>query len=304
MFPALNLDVTVGEDDLQISIIQAKGEDSLPLNPDRDSDKEKDISDHCDNTLEKDSVNDYGCHGQQRIEFDYNHINQAPVPGDDQMELEMNSVLVIPQNVLLENDFDSDKDKLRLVDFTQPEHGALAFDNRKNLIYRAKDGYTGTDSFSYTITDGQGAVAKAMVKLSVTVTSDMYLTRTKYVNYIYNKSKLTPGSQSKINEIVARLRDLSYDEIEILAYTDNIGSTNYNLALSERRAEATRELLISMGIDENKIKALGMGEQNPIADNATQEGQAINRRGELRIKLGSSAIDQTHVLLKREENLR
>ena len=304
LFPALNLDVTVGEDDLQISIIQAKGEDSLPLNPDRDSDKEKDISDHCDNTLEKDSVNDYGCHGQQRIEFDYNHINQAPVPGDDQMELEMNSVLVIPQNVLLENDFDSDKDKLRLVDFTQPEHGALAFDNRNNLIYRAKDGYTGTDSFSYTITDGQGAVAKAMVKLSVTVTSDMYLTRTKYVNYIYNKSKLTPGSQSKINEIVAKLRDISYDEIEILAYTDNIGSTNYNLALSERRAEATRELLISMGIDENKIKALGMGEQNPIADNATQEGQAINRRGELRIKLGSSAIDQPHILLKREENLR
>jgi len=304
LFPALNLDVTVGEDDLQITKIQAKGEDSLPLNPDRDSDKEKDISDHCDNTLENDSVNNYGCHGQQRIEFDYNHVNQAPVAGDDQMELEMNNVLVIPQNILLENDTDSDNDNLRLVDFTQPKYGALAFDNRKNLIYRAKDGYTGTDSFSYTITDGQGAVAKAMVKLSITVTSDIQLTRTKYVNYIYNKSTLTPGSLSKIKEIVARLGDISYDEIEILAYTDNVGSTNYNLALSERRAKATRELLISMGVDGNKIKAFGMGEQNPIADNATPEGRAINRRGELRIKLGSSAIDKPHFLLTREKNFQ
>ena len=59
-----------------------------------------------------------------------------------------------------------------------------------------------------------------------------------------------------------------------------------------------------MGVDGKKIKAFGMGEQNPIADNATPEGRAINRRGELRIKLGSSAIDKPHVLLTREKNFQ
>ena len=292
LFPALNLDVSVGEDDLLISKIHAQGEDILPLDPDRDKDKELDKSDHCDNTIINNPVNKFGCQNKADMDFGYNQGNLAPVVGDDQVELEMNSVLLIPQSLLLENDTDADNDFLRLVDFTQPANGAVAFDDRKNLVYRAADGFTGNDSFTYTITDGQGAVATARVKIVVAPKADMKLTKTQYVNFKSGKATLTPGSEAKIQSIINRIMEIDYSEIEIFAYTDDVGSDSYNLALSERRALAMRDLLVSHGLEINKIKAYGMGEENPIADNATPEGKAINRRGELRVKFGSSHSDK------------
>ena len=302
LFPALRLNVEVGEDDLQISSIQARGEDSLPLDEDRDADQEKDVVDHCDNTLVSTTVNEFGCHDLQEVKLGYEQVNRAPMVNDDQMQVEMNSVLVIPQRLLLENDRDEDGDTLRLVDFTQPEQGALAFDELKNLIYRAADGFTGEDRFRYTVTDGQGAVASANVTLQVAASNEMQLTRTQYVNYVYKSADLTPDSRNKVQDIVARAKQEQFSEIEIFAYTDNIGSDSYNLALSERRAKATRELLIELGLNGDKISAYGMGEQRPIADNATPEGQAINRRGELRFKFGSEQSEKTRVLLPGTNN--
>ena len=292
LFPALNLDVAVGEDDLIISEIHAQGVDTLPLDPDRDKDKELDKSDHCDNTIIDNPVNEFGCRNQAAMDFGYNQENLAPLVGDDRMELEMNSVLLIPQSLLLENDTDADNDLLRLVDFTQPANGAVAFDDRKKLVYRAADGFTGEDSFTYTITDGQGAVATARVVIVVAPRADMKLTKTQYVNFRSGKATLTAGSEAKIQNIINRIREIDYSEIEIFAYTDDVGSDSYNLVLSERRASAMRDLLIAHGLDKNKIKAFGMGEENPIADNTTPEGKAINRRGELRVKFGSSNSDK------------
>jgi len=293
LFPALNLDVAVGEDDLYISKIHAQGDDTLPLDPDRDVDKELDKSDHCDNTELENPVNEFGCKNQLAVDFGYNQGNLAPVVGDDQMELEMNSVLLIPQSMILRNDTDADNDTLKLIDFTQPGNGAVAFDDRKNLVYRAADGFTGVDSFTYTITDGQGAVATAKVKIVVTPKSDKGLSKTQYVNFEFTKTTLTVGSKTKIKDIINRIEQADYAEIEIFAYTDDVGTDSYNLDLSNRRASAVRELLISNGLDKNKIKAYGMGEKNPIADNATPEGQAINRRGEIRIKFGSGNSDKS-----------
>ncbi len=302
LFPALSLDVSVGEDDLQISMLKAQGNDVLPLDPDRDADKEKDYSDHCDNTKDKNTVNDYGCLNKQKVQFGYNQINQVPVAGDDLMELEMNSVLVISQSILLENDTDADNDELRLIDFTQPDNGDIAFDKMKNLIYRAADGFVGEDSFTYSITDGQGAVATAKVKLNIVAKSKVLLTKTQYVNYIYKKAAMTPKSKAKLQDIINELKELPYTLIEVFAYTDSIGNDSYNLALSERRAVATRNFLISTGLSANRIKAFGMGEQNPIADNSTPEGQAINRRGELRFTFGPGNIQKSDALLERKIN--
>ena len=72
--------------------------------------------------------------------------------------------------------------------------------------------------------------------------------------------------------------------ILVTAHTDSIGSNRYNLDLSERRAQALKELLISEGLDADSIIATGKGESEPIADNETKEGQAINRRGEFTFK--------------------
>lgn len=288
LFPALDLEVSVGEDDLLISKVRAQGDDTLPLNPDRDEDREIDDSDHCDNTILGNTVNQFGCHAEAAVNFGYNDDNRAPMVANDQLESEMNSVLLIPPSQLLANDTDADNDLLSLIDFSQPNHGALAFDDRKNLVYRAADGFSGADSFAYTVTDGKGAVATGKVNITVSPKAEMKLTKTQYVNFVSGKSVLTAGSQAKIDSIIDRIKSMDFTEIEIVAYTDDVGSENYNLALSERRASAMKTLLISNGIAKSRIKAFGMGEANPIADNSTQQGKAINRRGELRIKFGSS----------------
>lgn len=291
LFPALSLDVALDENDLRISSLssslRARGEDWLPYHSDKDRDKEKNESDHCDNTQAKNRVNDFGCHNEQTLDYGFTIVNQAPQVMDDHMKLEVNSVLVIPQRVLLENDLDSDGDDLKLIDFTQPKQGNIAFDERKNLIYRAADGFEGIDTFTYSVTDGKGAVATATVTLDITSRSHVELSKTQYVNFVYRKTWLTDDSEAKIRDFVEKIKSIPYEMIEVFAYTDNIGSDSYNLALSERRAQAMRKQLIKFGLDGASIKAYGMGEKHPIADNATAEGQAINRRGELRAKFGT-----------------
>lgn len=68
--------------------------------------------------------------------------------------------------------------------------------------------------------------------------------------------------------------------IELRGHTDSTGSAEYNLRLSERRANAVRTELIRRGIQPERIQAIGFGSSQPIADNRTPEGRALNRRTE------------------------
>ncbi len=72
--------------------------------------------------------------------------------------------------------------------------------------------------------------------------------------------------------------------IRIEGHTDSTGNRNYNVALSLRRAESTRQYLIEKGIDPARLRAEGLGPDSPIEDNATEEGRATNRRVELHIE--------------------
>jgi OOP family OmpA-OmpF porin len=70
---------------------------------------------------------------------------------------------------------------------------------------------------------------------------------------------------------------------KIQGYTDNIGSDEYNLGLSQRRAEAVEKYLEAKGVDPDAMSAKGYGSANPIASNDTREGRAQNRRVEFRV---------------------
>jgi OOP family OmpA-OmpF porin len=70
--------------------------------------------------------------------------------------------------------------------------------------------------------------------------------------------------------------------IEIRAYTDNVGSAQYNQRLSERRAQGVRQMFISSGVDAERVAAFGEGENSPVASNESEQGRAQNRRVELR----------------------
>lgn len=94
---------------------------------------------------------------------------------------------------------------------------------------------------------------------------------------------LQPESGVELEKVIEFLRDHPRLNVEIGGHTDSTGSAGYNQILSERRAAAVLDYLISRGIPPEKISAKGYGDRQPIGDNSTDKGRAMNRRTELRI---------------------
>ncbi|SIT77514.1 OmpA family protein [Pontibacter indicus] len=91
-------------------------------------------------------------------------------------------------------------------------------------------------------------------------------------------ARIQPESQEQIDNIVKILQAYPQVNIKIGGYTDNVGQPASNLKLSQSRAEAVRDAIQKQGIAANRLEAEGYGEQHPVADNATEEGRAQNRR--------------------------
>ncbi len=285
LFDATGVDFELGDGRLRVARLDSNGVDRLPIPVDEDADRERDPMDHCDNSLRGVDVNPFGCLEPVEISVVAPPAppqNSPPELGDDQFEIDTNGILVLTPQQLLANDSDADGDRLEIVDVSQPETGRLAFNQNSNLVYRPLEGFIGVDSFKYTVADNRGAsaTATATVRINVREPKVVSLDKTQLVNFEYDEAELTAVSKAKVARIIERIKQAGDVQIEIYTYTDNIGSDAYNLALSQRRAEALRNLLIQNGIDPAAIIAIAMGEQQPIADNSTESGQAINRRGE------------------------
>lgn len=107
------------------------------------------------------------------------------------------------------------------------------------------------------------------------------------------KTQILPQSEQALNELSDFLRDNPTVSIRITGHTDNVGSDKANMTLSEGRAKAVRSEIIKRGIAAERIEAEGKGETEPIADNATEEGRAQNRRVEFTIiATGGEMIEQ------------
>ena len=284
LFDALQLQSQITADDFTIARIQARAQDALPLPQDEDQDEEQDRSDHCDNSLNQQTVNNYGCALKGEIELGYLTRNTLPVAGDDSVQIDNHGILIISRSQLLANDSDADGDKLEIVDFGRAANGRLALNQEKNLVYRPLEEFDGTDTFTYTVSDGKGGTDTATVSVLVTYNALADLSKIQMVNFKFRSTELTEISAQRIDSIVEQIRRAGDILIEVYTHTDSIGSRRYNMKLSQERAEAMRTLLVSRGIDPASIVAQGMGEEMPIADNSTKEGQAINRRGEFSFK--------------------
>ena len=181
---------------------------------------------------------------------------------------------------MLGNDIDADGDELEIVGFTQPAYGELRLDDAGNLLYTPQAGFTGEDSFTYTVVDTRSRSAVAHVNLELHPMEAV--PQVAIIRFGYKKSTLTTDSQVTLDAVVARLDIDPGSRVEVYTYTDNVGSASYNRGLSEERAETIKQLFINRGIDASRIGTHGMGENNPIADNTTEAGRSQNRRAEIR----------------------
>jgi OOP family OmpA-OmpF porin len=89
---------------------------------------------------------------------------------------------------------------------------------------------------------------------------------------------LRPESQEQLNNIAANLTAYPDVRLKVGGYTDNVGSADRNLQLSQKRANSVMAELVRKGISPERITAEGYGQQDPVADNSTMEGRAQNRR--------------------------
>lgn len=98
-----------------------------------------------------------------------------------------------------------------------------------------------------------------------------------------NKFDLKPQSQVELDKLVQLLKDNPTLKIQISGHTDNVGKPTDNLALSNSRAKAVVNYLITNGIAASRLSSKGFGEIQPVADNKTDEGRAKNRRTEMKV---------------------
>ncbi len=105
----------------------------------------------------------------------------------------------------------------------------------------------------------------------------------KDINFDYDKSSLSSSAQDILKSNATWLRTNSTAVIEIEGHCDERGTTNYNLALGDRRARSTRDYLVSLGITSSRLKTLSYGEEMPLDPGHNESAWAKNRRAHFTI---------------------
>ena len=105
-------------------------------------------------------------------------------------------------------------------------------------------------------------------------------------NVLFTTAKwdLLPAAQTKLAAVADALKDQQDHKIVVEGHTDSQGTPESNLTLGQNRADSVRDYLIARGIPEDKVSAVGIGQSRPIADNATVQGRAQNRRVEIVVR--------------------
>ena len=112
---------------------------------------------------------------------------------------------------------------------------------------------------------------------------DLILNIPSGINFAYNSADVQPQFRQTLDQVAGTLSQYNQTYIDIYGHTDATGSDAYNQQLSERRARSVADYLSGRGVQPARIATRGYGETQPIASNDTPEGQAANRRVEIKI---------------------
>jgi outer membrane protein OmpA-like peptidoglycan-associated protein len=103
------------------------------------------------------------------------------------------------------------------------------------------------------------------------------------VQFYTNKSELLPTSKKDLDKLGIYLLENLDLRATIFGHTDNVGEKQKNLLLSQARAESVMAYLIHIGVSSDRLKAIGKGDEEPRADNTSEEGRLMNRRVEVEV---------------------
>ncbi|MGQ0701361.1 MAG: OmpA family protein [Panacagrimonas sp.] len=119
--------------------------------------------------------------------------------------------------------------------------------------------------------DGQGCLVEQSIAL-------------RSINFDSGSARLTADAKIALKEVARGLAGDPDLRVEIVGHTDNVGNDGYNMILSQQRAQSVRQYLIGQGVKSGRLKATGLGETAPVADNQTEEGRNANRRVEFKVR--------------------
>jgi OOP family OmpA-OmpF porin len=104
------------------------------------------------------------------------------------------------------------------------------------------------------------------------------------VKFDFDKAVVKPNSYGDVKNLADFMKQYPATHVEVAGHTDSVGPDAYNQKLSQRRADAVKQVLVKDGVAPNRVTSVGYGESRPVADNATEAGRAVNRRVEASVE--------------------
>lgn len=111
--------------------------------------------------------------------------------------------------------------------------------------------------------------------------NQLVVTLPEAISFDTGSSIVHPEYVDEIALVARSLRDNPHSTVQVVGHTDNVGRTDYNQALSERRSAAVAQILLANDVDASRVQTVGHGYNQPVASNDTPGGRAQNRRVEI-----------------------
>jgi outer membrane protein OmpA-like peptidoglycan-associated protein len=165
--------------------------------------------------------------------------------------------------------------------------GTLDRTNQSTAVWTAPN-QAGPVPLSVTVNDGRGGSASDTVTIQVASPPPPPPAREysfEDVHFGFDRYTLRPGATRILDEAVSAMSDDASLSLTLEGHTCNIGTSEYNQALGERRANAVRDYLTSRGIAAGRLRTITFGEERPMHDNAREETRRLNRRAALVVRL-------------------
>jgi len=185
---------------------------------------------------------------------------------------------------VLANGRDPDGDTLSYR-WTAPT-GTFSTPNAAATQWTSPADFEGTVPLTVTVDDGKGGTATATANVTVTrPRTPVVELNFEDVYFDFDRSTLRPEALRLLDDAVTKLQANPTRNIIIEGHTCNIGTSEYNLALGERRARSVQNYLVSRGVGANRLEIVSYGEERPKFDNSREETRRLNRRAALVVKV-------------------